>query len=386
MRRLALFAVGALLALPAFAAVSESEANDSSVSADALAPQSGGLQVDASLEAGDVDYFSLVLAEGDFLTATVIDDAGGALHDPILRLLDPNGAVAAEDDDSGPAFQPSLGLVVPAGAGGTWTIAVSAFGDADFDGTGHEEAFSYRLLVSTDPPGQIEALPDDNDTPATADSLGADFDAIAPGGVATVEGTLEPGGVDHFSFPVLPGRKLLAAIFETGGGAFSDPSLGVLASGVEVAADDDEGPGFLAQASEPVAGGATWTVVVRRFQSSDAEPIDYRLVIAQPADTAAPLFCDVNGDQFVDRDDVNAIFAARGTPASGPDDPRDADGDGTINVQDSRLCTLECANPNCAPPPSCGLLGVEPLGALAIAALVRRRTRRARERLEDARC
>jgi hypothetical protein len=49
----------------------------------------------------------------------------------------------------------------------------------------------------------------------------------------------------------------------------------------------------------------------------------------------------------VDRQDVALIVAARSTPASGPDDPRDADGDGMITVLDARRCVLECTVPQC---------------------------------------
>jgi hypothetical protein len=53
-----------------------------------------------------------------------------------------------------------------------------------------------------------------------------------------------------------------------------------------------------------------------------------------------PDVCDVDGDGAVDRSDVDLILAARNTPAVGPDDPRDADGDGTITVLDARICIL----------------------------------------------
>jgi hypothetical protein len=66
------------------------------------------------------------------------------------------------------------------------------------------------------------------------------------------------------------------------------------------------------------------------------------------------IVCDVDGNQAVDVNDVDAIFAARGTAATGPDDPMDADEDGLITVGDGRLCVLACTNPNCTP--------TEPLG------------------------
>ena len=60
-----------------------------------------------------------------------------------------------------------------------------------------------------------------------------------------------------------------------------------------------------------------------------------------------PNTCDVNGDLFINRTDIDAIFSARNTPASGSSDPRDADGDLTITVNDVRACVLQCALPAC---------------------------------------
>jgi hypothetical protein len=48
--------------------------------------------------------------------------------------------------------------------------------------------------------------------------------------------------------------------------------------------------------------------------------------------------CDIDGDGDVDRTDIRTILRARGQPATGPDDPRDADGDGTITSHDAKLC------------------------------------------------
>lgn len=58
--------------------------------------------------------------------------------------------------------------------------------------------------------------------------------------------------------------------------------------------------------------------------------------------------CDINNNGIVDRNDIAAIFAARGTQAQ-PGDPRDADRDGLITVNDARQCTLQCTNYKCAP-------------------------------------
>jgi hypothetical protein len=58
--------------------------------------------------------------------------------------------------------------------------------------------------------------------------------------------------------------------------------------------------------------------------------------------------CDVDNDRDVDRNDINLIFAARGTLAV-PGDARDYDKDGRITVNDARACTLQCSKPKCAP-------------------------------------
>jgi hypothetical protein len=95
------------------------------------------------------------------------------------------------------------------------------------------------------------------------------------------------------------------------------------------------------------------------------------------------IVCDVDDNQEVDINDVDAIFAARGTAATGPDDPMGANDDGIITVNDGRICVLECTNSVCAvsPPPlatssvpvSCGLLGIEPFLLLGLPLWARRR-------------
>ncbi len=58
--------------------------------------------------------------------------------------------------------------------------------------------------------------------------------------------------------------------------------------------------------------------------------------------------CDIDSDNDVDRDDIDLIMAARNTPASGPADPRDPDGNNIINANDARQCALQCTNSQCA--------------------------------------
>jgi hypothetical protein len=57
------------------------------------------------------------------------------------------------------------------------------------------------------------------------------------------------------------------------------------------------------------------------------------------------IVCDANRDNVVDVGDVQAILAARNRVAL-PGDPRDADKDGLITVNDARICTLRLTRQN----------------------------------------
>ena len=58
--------------------------------------------------------------------------------------------------------------------------------------------------------------------------------------------------------------------------------------------------------------------------------------------------CDVDKDGDVDINDLNLIRAAIGqTPAA--NDPRDANGDGKITINDVRACTFKCSKASCVP-------------------------------------
>ena len=58
--------------------------------------------------------------------------------------------------------------------------------------------------------------------------------------------------------------------------------------------------------------------------------------------------CDANKDGAIDQLDLTLISKARNKPASGPDDPRDSDGDGRITPNDVKMCIPQCTRANCA--------------------------------------
>ena len=58
--------------------------------------------------------------------------------------------------------------------------------------------------------------------------------------------------------------------------------------------------------------------------------------------------CDADGDTDIDQRDLSIISKARGQRASGPNDQRDANGDGLITPADVKACIPQCTRANCA--------------------------------------
>jgi hypothetical protein len=58
--------------------------------------------------------------------------------------------------------------------------------------------------------------------------------------------------------------------------------------------------------------------------------------------------CDMDLDGDIDRIDIGRITALRGQTVPPADPKADADGNGFININDARACTLKCTRPNCA--------------------------------------
>jgi len=104
----------------------------------------------------------------------------------------------------------------------------------------------------------------------------------------------------------------------------------------------------------PVSNGGPLSLTPGRFikirailaaSESGAGPVLYDLEVKSVKTTTV---CDVNTDGIIDKEDIKAIIAGRRLPASGPDDPRDWNRDGTISVLDARGCVLECTNLGCS--------------------------------------
>lgn len=78
------------------------------------------------------------------------------------------------------------------------------------------------------------------------------------------------------------------------------------------------------------------------------------IAMGMASQAASAARCDVDADRDIDRIDIVSIRHAVGTPASGANDPRDADGNGRILRNDEVLCARRCTLPLCdiVPPDS----------------------------------
>lgn len=171
---------------------------------------------------------------------------------------------------------------------------------------------------------------------------------IVPG----VEVVIGLGGPRIEILSPVPGQVVDAPEIVVEGTATDDGEVvSVVVNGVEATLVSSGNPSdpreVLFSALVPLESGPNAIVAVAT--DDDANETRASLGIENEREEEPPLPCDVDGDGDVDASDVGAIFAARGSPASGPDDVRDSNGDGLITINDGRLCVLQCTNPGCAP-------------------------------------
>ncbi len=141
--------------------LSETEPNDTVGSANFISSAFypfGAVAVEGTLDVEDVDYYSFDLTEGQLVTAAVYDFTPdlGIDNDSLLGVFGPGGAFFDEDDDDGPGRLSSIHFFVP--SSGRWTFAVTGFGDDDYNGTGHDDNFDYRFVVSVPEPASLGLL------------------------------------------------------------------------------------------------------------------------------------------------------------------------------------------------------------------------------------
>jgi hypothetical protein len=69
--------------------------------------------------------------------------------------------------------------------------------------------------------------------------------------------------------------------------------------------------------------------------------------VGNACEAPPPKRCDVDGDSDIDSKDIDAILHALRTPASSKTDPRDANGNGVIELIDAAKCVSRCTRKFC---------------------------------------
>lgn len=116
----------------------------------------GGVAIDGTLaQGGDVDYYAFDLTAGDSVAVATFDFSGnGEVGDPdsldtLLGVFAPDGTLFGVDDDDNISLLSAFQMVVP--TTGRWSVAVTGFGDDDFNGTGSSEFGDYKLSFVINP-------------------------------------------------------------------------------------------------------------------------------------------------------------------------------------------------------------------------------------------
>lgn len=226
----------------------ETEPNDVPAAADPIAC---GDHVEATLAAGDADWFTFTVAQPGALTLYTNPGPGGGITDTVLELRDAAQQLLAVNDDARGLFSVIRGNVAP----GTYLVRVR-----HFSATGAGD-YSLDVSCSTGPTIVPEAA-EPNDQPATATPSACGVVAF---------GNINPAGDSDWFTVTLdqPGVMVATTGGSQVGPTLQDSTLTLWdAAGTTVIAfDDDAGAGLFARIMQPLSAG-TYHLAVGGFQTS----------------------------------------------------------------------------------------------------------------------
>lgn len=196
--------------------VTGGEVGDNAEGAEYVAPNSEG-RVSVIGGEGDVDWFAVDLIEGRPYRIYVDGYEPNPLADPVITLLDENGAQIATDDDGGAGVNAYLAFT--SATGGRYYAAVSGYGG----GVGRY----FVRLIDTEVPGV--------NTDEYLDANGDDR-------INRIE---IPGDVDGYHVELEAGVRYTIDVRGHGDSPLGDAFVAVLdGNGERVASDDDGGAGL----------------------------------------------------------------------------------------------------------------------------------------------
>ena len=225
---------------------------------------SGG-RVAGQIDRGDLDAFTFTADPGDSVVVTLADLDSATSTVPFLRIYGPDGAVVASESDFDAV---DLDFIAPSG-GTYYALVREANSDAAMD---------YRIGLAVFPGPQADD-PFDND-----------------GGVIVsgqrVEGRVDRGDLDIYTFTADPGDNVVAALTDLDSTTSTVPFLRIYGPDGAVVASESDFDGVDLDFIAP--SGGTYYALVREGNVDAA--MDYRLALAVlPGPQAADDFDDEGG-------------------------------------------------------------------------------------------
>jgi len=168
MKRLTIVALSALMSVNAFALFSETEANNTLATADAVLFGNAVPWADVgilSLSANDTDFFKIYLRAGDHLTAATFPlRNNGGTPDTVMALFDATGNTLLANDDNGASK--GSAIVYTAATTGNYYLAITGWHGSSgqfqlgyYESASHSQVGDYLLTVSVVPePASMLAL------------------------------------------------------------------------------------------------------------------------------------------------------------------------------------------------------------------------------------
>ncbi|MBX3428033.1 MAG: PPC domain-containing protein [Hyphomonadaceae bacterium] len=198
--------------------------DDAAGDASTRARASAGRTTNGNIEyEGDFDWYRFSARTGNRYHITLNGAGEGGLGDPVLRVLDRDGNVLAENDDSNGSLNSALDFIPAANS------------DVFIEARGYSDSYTgpYALDITA------ERLPRDNigNTPSTRGRINAG---------QTIEGTLDfPSDTDWYRVRLTEGQSYRFTLNASGDTPIGDPLIRLHDSrGEEVAMDDDGGWGL----------------------------------------------------------------------------------------------------------------------------------------------
>lgn len=238
---------------------------------------SAGRSADGVLEyEGDVDAYRLSARSGNRYRVTLVGAGASPLGDPLLRVVDRDGAEIAMNDDSDDSLNSAL------------EFSVQSYGDVFIEARGYADssAGGYTLSVTA------ERIPDDG-LAAGRNTRGR----ISVGGEAN--GAIEtPDDQDWYRIRLEGGQSYRFTLNGVGDNPLADPLLRVMnASGDEAALDDDGGDGLNSYLEFTAPATGTYFVAAQAFGEGSSG--GYTLTARAgdvPADSSTDASLSADGD------------------------------------------------------------------------------------------